>query len=132
MTLRPLLGRAIAGYRHLLSLLSGLLPLLSGIVVLSGLIVLPLWYLATNHREIYTLVLLLFAAGGTLYLILRSARRRRPDAGSLRKAALALASLFSIYLTIRTIALGLYLITPLAAVVALFLTGVALAPKKRV
>ncbi len=122
----------LAGYRYLFSLLSGVIPLLLGILLISGVIVLPLWYLATHHRALYTGLVIAVAVGGGIVLLVRRLSRRGPTATSLRRAGLGAAALFFIYLTIRSVVLGLYLLTPPAAVFALFLTGVALAPKKRV
>lgn len=127
-----LLRRATEGYRRLFSLLAGAVPLLLGIVLLSGLVVLPLWYLATHHRPFYTALVLILAIGGALFLLVRGILRRREGRHILGRTAFTLLDLAVIYTGVRLVALGRYLPGVLLFFVAIFLTGLALAPKKRV
>lgn len=127
-----LLKRATEGYRRLFGLLAGVLPLLLGIVVIAGVVVLPLWYLATHHRLLYTALVLLLTVGGLLFLLLRGILRRKEGANLLKKGSLTILTLAVAYTGVRMVALGLYLPGALLLIVALFLTGLALAPKKKV
>lgn len=127
-----LLRRAAEGYRRLFSLLAGLLPLLLGIVLIATAVVLPLWYLATHHRALYTALVLILAVGGFLFLSLRGILRRKEGRHLLRGSALTVLTLGAIYTGVRLVALGIYLPGVLLLLIAIFLTGLALAPKKKV
>lgn len=127
-----LLHRVLEGYRHLFSLVAGVLPLLLGIVVISGVIVLPLWYLATEHRSLFSGIVLILGVGGGLFFIIRGILRRRQGRHVVARSLLSVASLGAIYLGIRLLAFGLYLPAILLLLVAIFLTGLSAAPKRRV
>lgn len=129
---RRLLRRVWAGYRNIFSLLTGVIPLIAAIVVLSALVVLPLWYLATYHRAVYTVLLGAIALGGTGYLLLRRIRRGAGRRGGVRKATVVLATVASALLTVRLLLLGSLVLGIPLLLVTLLLTGVAGAPKKRV
>lgn len=120
------------GYRRLFYLLAGVLPLLFGIVLVSGVVVFPLWYLATHHRPLYTALVLIIAVGGALFLLIRGVLRRREGGHILRRSAYTLLDLAVIYIGVRMVALGLVLPGILVLLLAIFLTGLVLAPKKRV
>lgn len=127
-----ILRRVAEGYRHLFGLVAGVLPLLAGIVLISGVIVLPLWYLATEHRPLFTAIVLLVAVGGGGFFLIRGVLRRRQARHLLARSALTILTLGTLYLGVRIIAFGLYLPGVVVLMIAIFLTGLAVAPKRRV
>lgn len=69
-----------------------LVILVAGSAALGLIIALPLWLFATSAREAYTVVVLVSAAAGVVYLVVRSVARRRAavrDSGRPRRSALA-------------------------------------------
>lgn len=127
-----LLRRVLEGYRHLFGLIAGVLPLLGGIVLVSAAIVLPLWYLATYHRPLFTGIVIILGGGGTLFATIRALLRRREGRHILAKSLLTIATLGTVYLGVRLLAFGLFLPAILVLLLAIFLTGLAVAPKNRV
>lgn len=129
---KRLLRNVAAGYRNLFSLLADIVPLVGTIVVLSAVVVLPLWYLATYHRGVYTLLVAAFALAGLGYLLLRRIRRGGVAPRRLGKSATVLAAAAAILGTVRLFALGNLLLGFPLLLIAVLLTGAAGSPKKRV
>ncbi|MFP4300726.1 MAG: hypothetical protein ACLFPW_08925 [Spirochaetaceae bacterium] len=127
-----LLRRVLEGYRHLFGLIAGVLPLLGAIIFISGAIVIPLWYLATYHRTLFTGVVIVLVVGGTLFGTIRAILRRRQGRHLLAKAALTVTTLSAVYLGVRLLAFQRFPAAVLVLLIAIFLTGLALAPKRRV
>jgi heme/copper-type cytochrome/quinol oxidase subunit 2 len=77
------------------------------------LIALPLWLFATREPRIYTVLVLALLAAGLVFLVVRGIRRRAgSDEG--RRRVPALARLFTVIITIVSIA-GLYSLAALLA-----------------
>ena len=127
-----LIKRVVDGYRNLFDLLAGILPLLGGILLLSVALVLPLWYLATNHRPLYTALVLIVVGAGAIFLVLRRFLRQPGKRRLLGRGFLLLLTLISILGAVRAIALGSVLGAVIGLPIAILLTGFAAAPKKRV
>ena len=124
--------RVLQGYRHLFMLLAGLLPIFVGILLLSAVVVLPLWYLATHHRPLYTTIVLALSIGGLLFLAIRRLIRHRARGGRYGRLITALLALGAAYATVRLAVLAAYLPALLTLLPALLFTGLTAAPKRRV
>ena len=128
--LYALFYRAKQGYRHIFALLSGALPLIGGIVLVSGLIVLPLWYLASYHRRLFTIIVLALLAVAVLFALYR--RVRRGGRAGVGRLGLGVATLALLYGTVRFFALSLYAAAIPTLLLTIFFTGLLGSPKHRV
>ena len=72
-----MLGRVVSGYRRIGSMLGRAVLFVVSVVVVSAVIVWPLWYLATHAREAYTIVSVVAVLGLVAYWAVRSIRLRR-------------------------------------------------------
>ena len=129
---RTMLYRVVEGYRQVFARLGAVVPLLLGIAVVSALVVVPLWYLATQHTVAYTLLVLLAAVVGLFYLLIKAFLNRSEGRTTLGRIGLTLVILLALYATLRLAALGVPLAALGTLLIALFLTGIAAAPKRRV
>ena len=76
-TFREILRGIAHIYGNIIKKTGIFLAFLAGAIVLAAAIVLPIWYFADKHRNIYSLVVLSVIAAGILFLIVRNGIRKR-------------------------------------------------------
>ncbi len=130
-----LLGRIGRGYARLGRSVLAVLALLGASLASGLIIVFPLWYLATRHRELYGLAILLLTTVVIGWLILRRAARTLKEYPSLRayaagvlipfagRAASALAVLAAVYIDLLLYGRGLPAPALIGSLAIAFLLG---------
>jgi len=142
MKLATLAGKVLHGYARLLRTLAEAVFVLAGMTGAALAISYPVWWLATNHRGLYTFLVL--GAGAALILFLlfkrfvmeRGRPRSKYRSPILRKLVTTCCSLMGAYavavLTARSIALGVALaVTLLAAIGVWAFSGGGPAERRR-
>lgn len=121
--LRRVLLQIGLGYTNTLRRLTWILALALATVVVSAVIVFPLWYFSTHDRPAYTATVLSLAGAGVLYLIIRKSWTfwelpRGERALRIRRLLAKLAAILG-YLAGLYIILGLYLVGLFVAAIPL-------------
>jgi FtsH-binding integral membrane protein len=126
-TLRSAWHRVVAGYRNIGSAVIQTAALVVAALLVSLIIVVPLWLAATQATGVYTVVVLSLAAAAIVAWI--AGRIRRQSAGLflpiLKTVARVIAVVAGLYAMVVLVALGLVLPAVVLAIVGLLWLGYA-------
>jgi hypothetical protein len=122
------LRRTVSAWLRAARLVGGLVLLIGGSAALGLLIAWPLWRFATGARGPYTIFVLVVAAGGIVYLVVRRLQRnaaeardpslpRRSVSAGLLTAARVVIGVCGAYLAAALLARGFWILGASAAVV---------------